>query len=103
MMTAAQATVHVATDWPAFGLFFLGLVSTFGGFTAWVLRRLDRNRKDWKDFVTHEVSTAMAEMKAEVSGLALVVSDNSREIRDQGKAIARIEGRLGTSPAAPAS
>ena len=100
MSALADSTVHVATDWPAFGLFFLGLAGTFGGFGTWVLRRLDKNRKDWKDFVAHEVSMAVSELKNEVVNLSTQVTDNSHEVRDQGKAIARIEGRLGTNPPA---
>ena len=87
----------MATDWPAFGLFFIGLIGTVGGFSAWVLKRLDKNRADWKRFVSEQVTAAKDEMKREFTTLAGVVDDNSREIRDQGKAIARIEGRLGTS------
>lgn len=96
-MILAQSTVHVATDWPAFGLFFLGLIGTVGGGVAWVIRRMDRNREDWKAFVQHEVQLATEELKTQVSRLASVTDDNSRELREQGKAIARIEGRLGTN------
>lgn len=92
----ASAPIHVATDWPAFGLFFLGLIGTFGGFTAWVLKRLDKNRSDWKGFVKQEIAEATAALKHEVSALAGTVDDNSRELREQGKAIARIEGALGS-------
>lgn len=103
MISAAQATVHVATDWPAFGLFFLGLITSLGGFTAWVLRQLGRNRKNWQDFVSAQVGEVKQELSADLAQLSGVVADLSRESRDQGKAIARIEGRLGTSPAAPMS
>ena len=94
MTPLANAPIHVATDWPAFGVFFIGLVTVIGTFTGWVLRRLDKNRADWKLFVTDEVKAAKDEMKAEFAQLASIVDDNSRELRDQGKAIARMEGRL---------
>lgn len=97
-MIAASSVIHVATDWPALGVFFLGLIGTIGGFAAWVIRRLDKNRAEWKEFISHEVQIATSEVKHEVSQLSTVVDDNSRELRDQGKAIARIEGRLGTTP-----
>lgn len=92
-----SAPLHVATDWPAFGVFFLGLITTIGGFSAFVLRRLDKNREDWKNFVQHEVAVATEGLAKQVANLASVVDDNSREMREQGKAIARIEGRLGTN------
>lgn len=99
-MTLAAGAVHVATDWPAFGLFFLGLMTTAGGLAAFVLRRMDKNRADWKEFVSREVQAATLELKTEVAGLAATVGENSREMREQGKAIARIEGRVGVPPAA---
>lgn len=102
-MILAASPIHVATDWPAFGLFFLGLVTTIGGFTGWMVRRLDKNRADWKQFVTDEVKAAKDEMKSEFAQLAHIVDDNSRELREQGKAIARIEGRVGSGSGASAS
>lgn len=99
-MLASGAPIHVATDWPAFGVFFLGLIGTFGGFTAWVLRRLDRNRKDWKEFVTGEIERASTDLRRELAQVAELTSDNSRELREQGKAIARIEGKLSRPPEA---
>lgn len=97
-MTLAATTAGLSTDWPGLGLFFVGLVGAIGGFTGWVVRRLDKNRAEWKDFVAAQVDLAKREMKAEFLQLARIVDDNSRELRDQGKALARMEGRLGTKP-----
>lgn len=93
-LASGGSSLHVATDWTAFGLFFLALITSFGGFTGWVLKRLDRNRKDWKDFVENAINLAMAEMKAQVATLAVAVADNSTQIRAQGLAVARMEGLL---------
>lgn len=96
-MALAQQTVNVATNWTTFGVFVIALVGTLGGFTGWILQRLDRNRRAWQEFVTKSVDEAKGEFRADLTQLRDVVSELSREQRAQGQAIARIDGRLAGS------
>lgn len=95
-MLASGQVVRVATDWTAFGLFFVALASLFGAFVGFVLRRMDRNRDKWQAFVQQEVGEVRTELLAHMGQLASSVAANTGTLTRQGEAIARIEGRLST-------
>ena len=92
----SSGTIHVATDWTALGVFFVGLIGVLGGFVAWLVRRFDQARAANQAFVKAEVAAALAPLLAQMQTNTNRIGDTSREVVDQGKALARIEGALGS-------
>lgn len=92
----SSGTIHVATDWTALGVFFVGLIGVVGGFVGWLIRRFDRIRAANQVFVKDEIAVALGPLITQMSQNTAKIADTSREVVDQGKTLARIEGALGS-------
>lgn len=72
-----------------------------GGFAAWIINRLEKNRKDWKQFVAAEIQNATQMLSKDINDIKDQMARNSdaiskqgERIISQGENIAKLSGKM---------